>query len=91
MIRPLNDIVLIRREPEEEKHGEILIPKAARQKSNKGTVVACGPGLFKNGKRRPMGVCVGDVVFWNAYIGEEVEVEGEKLVAMHEDEIEAVA
>ncbi|MBW1712047.1 MAG: co-chaperone GroES [Deltaproteobacteria bacterium] len=91
-LRPLNDRVLIRRVEEEEKTaGGIIIPDTAKEKPQKGEVVAVGKGrLLDNGQRREMGVKPGEKVLFSKYAGNEIKVDGEELSVMREDEILAV-
>jgi chaperonin GroES len=90
-MRPLHDLVFIKRKPKEEKVGELYIPHQSQKVATVGEIVACGPGIRdKKGRLKPMDVKIGDTVHFNEYIGMDVEMDGEKLVVMHEDEIEAV-
>ena len=90
--KPLNDRVLIAQgESEEVTAGGIVLPDSAREKPQRGTVVAVGPGkLTDSGNRGEMEVKVGDEVFYGKYSGTEVEIDGEELFIMSEDEILAV-
>jgi chaperonin GroES len=91
-LRPLNDRVLIKRLEEEEKTaGGIIIPDAAKEKPQRGEVVAVGNGRFlDNNQRREMGVKAGEKVLFSKYAGNEIKVDGEELIIMREDEILAV-
>lgn len=92
-IRPLNDRVLVRREEEEEKSsGGILLTGAAREKSNKGTVVAVGPGrTTDDGKVIPVNLKVGDKVVFASYAGSQTVKDGkDELIFMGENEIYGV-
>lgn len=91
-LRPLNDRVLIKRLEEEEKTaGGIIIPDAAKEKPQRGEVVAVGNGrLLENSERREMGVKAGEKVLFSKYAGNEIKVDGEELIIMREDEILAV-
>jgi chaperonin GroES len=91
-LRPLHDQVLIRRsEADSVSKGGIIIPENAKQQSHYGKVVASGPGkTLDNGKLVPLDFNVGDVVYFRAYTGQEVEIEGEKLIMLRGDAIEAV-
>ena len=91
-LRPLNDRVLIRRLEEEAKTaGGIIIPDAAKEKPQRGEVVAVGNGrMLDNNTRREMGVKAGDKVLFSKYAGNEVKIDGEELIIMREDEILAV-
>jgi chaperonin GroES len=92
-IRPLNDRVLVRREEEEEKSsGGILLTGSAREKSNKGTVVAVGTGRqLDNGQVVPVSVKVGDKVVFASYAGSQTVKDGDdELVFMSESDIYGV-
>jgi len=86
-IVPLNDRVIIKPMPVEEKTiGGIIIPDTAKEKPQKGTVMAAGKGI--NGE--PMTVTQGDKVLYGKYSGTEIELEGEKYLFMRESEIMAI-
>ncbi len=91
-VQPLADRVLIKRiEEEEQKVGGIIIPDTAKEKPQKGEVVAVGPGrLDESGKRMPMEVKPGDKVIFSKYAGTEVKIEGEEYLIMREDDILAI-
>ena len=91
-LRPLNDRVLIKRLEEDKKTaGGIIIPDAAKEKPQRGKVVAVGNGrLLDNSQRREMGVKAGEKVLFSKYAGNEIKVDGEELIIMSEDEILAV-
>jgi chaperonin GroES len=90
-IRPLHDRILVRRIAEEETIGVIVIPDNAKEKQNRGEVVAVGSGrILENGDKRPLDVKAGDRVLFGKYNGSEVEVNGEKLMILREDEIYAI-
>lgn len=91
-LRPLRDQVLVQRaEADSETEGGLIIPDDAKTKSLHGKVLATGPGRFlDNGERQPLDVKVGDVVYFSAYTGTEVELDGETLVLMSEEDIAGV-
>ena len=85
--RPLHDRVLVRRiEAEEKTLGGILIPDTAKEKPQKGTVVAVGNGT----KDHTMTVKVGDTVLYGKYAGTELKLEGKDYLIMREDDILAI-
>jgi chaperonin GroES len=88
-IRPLDDRILVKQsEAEEKTAGGIVLPDTAKEKPQKGKVIATGPGkMLKNGKRSGTEIKKGDEVFYGKYSGTEVEVEGEKLVIIRESDI----
>ena len=91
-LRPLNDRVLIKRlEEKEVKKGGIIIPDTAKEKPQEAEVTAVGPGkLTEDGKRRPMGVKVGDRILFGKYSGSEIKLDGEEYLIMREDDILAL-
>ncbi len=91
-ITPLDDRVLVEQsEAEEKTAGGIVLPDTAKEKPQRGTVRAIGPGrLLDNGERGDMSVKVGDEVFYAKYAGTEVEINGEKMQIMRESDILAV-
>lgn len=91
-IRPLYDRVLVKRKEEETTSaGGIIIPDSATEKPAQGEVVAVGNGKqLDNGEVRTLEVKVGDVVLFGKFSGTEVKVDGEELLIMREDDIQAV-
>ena len=91
-IRPLHDRVIIRREEEDRTSaGGIVIPDSAAEKPVRGEVIAVGTGkIMDNGDVRPVDVKQGDTVLFGKYSGTEVEVDGEKLLVMREEDVMAV-
>lgn len=92
-IKPLGDRVVIRRfEAEEKTAGGILLPDSARDKPQKGKVLAVGPGkLGRDGKFLPMDVKEGDVVLFTNWAGDEFkQSQGDEVLLMRADDILAV-
>jgi chaperonin GroES len=91
-IRPLGEKVLIKRlEAEERTRGGIVLPDTAKEKPQKGKVLAVGDGkLLDNGKRAEFQVKKGDVVLFTSYAGTEIKVEGEEYLLMNESDIVAI-
>ena len=87
-----DDRVLVKPAAAEEKTaGGIIIPDTAKEKPQKGTVVAVGPGKKnEDGKLSPVDVKVGDKVLFGKYSGTTVKVDGEELLVMREEDIMAV-
>ncbi len=86
-IKPLADRVLVEPAAAEEKTaGGIYIPDTAKEKPQRGTVVAVGPGK----KDEPTTVKEGDVVLYGKYSGTELQVEGKDLLIMRESDILAI-
>ena len=88
-IRPLEDRVVVEAlEAEEKTAGGIVLPDTAKEKPQKGKIVAAGKGkLLESGKRAPMTVKKGDVVIFARYGGTEVRVGGKDYVIMKESDI----
>ena len=83
-MRPINDRVVVKPAPAEEKtKGGIIIPDTAKEKPQRGEVVAVGPG--KDGNL--MTVQVGDTVLYGKYAGQELNFEGFDYLIMREDDI----
>jgi len=88
-LRPLDDRVVIKQsEAEEKTTGGIFLPDAAKEKPQIGKIIAIGPGkLLDDGKRSKMSVKAKDKVIYAKYIGNEVEIDGEKYVILKESDI----
>jgi chaperonin GroES len=92
-IKPLGDRIVIRRfEAEEKTTGGILLPDSAKNKPQKGKVLAVGPGkLLKDGSRRELQVKVGDTVLFTNWAGDEFkQSRGENILLMREEDVLAV-
>ena len=90
--RPLHDRLIVRRVEEgEQQSGGIIIPDSAKEKPQRGTVIAAGNGrMNKEGKRVPLDVKVGDMILFGKYTSQEVKLDGEDYLIMREDEVLAV-
>ncbi|MDF1743737.1 MAG: co-chaperone GroES [Gimesia sp.] len=88
-LNPLDDRIVI--EPniaEETTAGGIVLPDAAQEKPQSGTVVAVGPGrLLESGDRCPVAVEVGDEVLYGKYGGTDIEVSGKEVKILRESDI----
>jgi chaperonin GroES len=83
-MKPINDRVVVKPAPAEEKtKGGIIIPDTAKEKPQRGEIVAVGPG--KDGNK--MNVKVGDIVLYGKYAGQELNHEGHDYLIMREDDI----
>ena len=91
-IQPLADKVLVQRlEAENKTAGGIVLPDTAKEKPQKGKVVAVGKGkMLDDGTLREMQVKKGDVVLFTSYAGTEIKVEGKEYLIMSESDIMAV-
>jgi chaperonin GroES len=86
-ITPLHDRVIVKpAAAEETTKGGIIIPDTAKEKPQRGTVVAAGPGK----KDEPVTVKAGDTVLYGKYAGTEISLEGEDFLIMRESDILAV-
>jgi chaperonin GroES len=86
-IRPLADRVLVEPAPAEEKTASgIIIPDTAKEKPQRGSVVAVGSGK----KDEPLTVKVGDSVLYGKYAGTEITVDGKEYLIMRESDIFAI-
>ena len=86
-IKPLHDRVIVKpAEAETKTAGGIIIPDTAKEKPQKGTVIAAGPGK----KDEPMTVKEGDTVLYSKYGGTEINVDGEDVLIMRESDILAI-
>ena len=88
-LKPLDDRIVIKQsEAEEKTSGGIILPDAAREKPQIGTVVAVGPGkILDDGTRGTMSVKKKDKVIYAKYIGSDVEIDGEKYVILRESDV----
>ena len=91
-LKPLGNRLVV--EPVEEDEvtaGGIVLPETAKEKPQKGSVLAAGPGdRDDSGNRIPMDVSVGDKVLYAKYSGTEVKVDGKKLLILRESDVLAI-
>ena len=87
--RPLHDRVLVRRiDADEKTAGGIIIPDTAKEKPQRGEVIAVGAGIrTEDGKLTPLDVKVGDEVLFGRYAGSEVKEGGKEFKVMRESDI----
>ncbi|MHC4511102.1 MAG: co-chaperone GroES [Planctomycetota bacterium] len=88
-LRPLDDRIVIKQsEAEEKTAGGIILPDAAQEKPQIGSVVAVGPGkLLDDGTRGKISVKNKDKVIYAKYIGSDVEIDGQKYVILRESDV----
>ena len=88
-IRPLDDRVVVEPiEAEETTAGGIVLPDSAKEKPQRGTVVAVGPGrLLDNGQRGELSVAVDDEVIYGKYGGTDIEINGNDVKILRESDI----
>lgn len=91
-LKPLADRLVVKPlEQEEVTPSGIVLPETAKEKPQKGEVMAVGPGARdEDGKRIAMDVSVGDKVLFAKYAGTEIKVDGDKLLILRESDILAV-
>ena len=91
-LRPLYDRIIVERVSEDEKTaGGIIIPDSAKEKPQRGRVVAVGKGkVAEDGKVRPLDLKAGDVVLFGKYSGTEVKIDNQDRLIMREDDVLAV-
>jgi chaperonin GroES len=86
-ITPLHDRVIVKPAMAEEKTaGGIIIPDTAKEKPQRGTVIAAGPGK----KDEPLSVKKGDTVLYGKYAGTEIRIDGQDVLIMRESDILAI-
>ncbi|WP_186814634.1 co-chaperone GroES [Meiothermus hypogaeus] len=92
MLRPLGDRVVVKRIEEEAKtKGGIVLPDTAKEKPQKGKVIAVGTGrVLDNGTKVPLEVKQGDTVVFAKYGGTEIEIDGEEYIILSERDLLAV-
>jgi len=91
-VRPLHDRLLVRRiEEKETAKGGIIIPDTAKEKPQKGEVLAAGNGkVLENGTKLPLDVKVGDKILFGKYSGTEIKIDGEDVLILREEEVLAI-
>jgi chaperonin GroES len=93
-IKPLGDRIVVRREVAEDKTaGGIVLPDSAKNKPQRGTILAVGPGkLLKDGTRRALQVKKGDKVLFTNWAGDEFKGRGpeQNILLMREEDVLAV-
>ena len=88
-LKPLDDRIVVEPlEAEEKTAGGLFLPDTAKEKPQRGTVIACGPGkLLDSGERAPMSVVVGDEVIYGKYSGSDIEVDGHEVKILRESDV----
>ncbi len=91
-VKPLADrIIILPLEAEQKTAGGIIIPDAAKEKPQKGEVVAVGPGrVADNGSKIELTLKTGDKVLYGKYSGTEVAIDGKDYLIMKESDVLAV-
>ncbi|HAD03728.1 MAG: co-chaperone GroES [Desulfuromonadales bacterium GWD2_61_12] len=88
-IRPLHDRIIVERLEEESKTaGGLIIPDTAKEKPQKGKIIAAGKGkVTEDGKVLTLDVKVGDLILFGKYSGTEIKVDGKEYLMMREDDV----
>ena len=91
-LRPLHDRLIVKRlEENTTTAGGIIIPESAKEKPQRGEVIAVGKGkVAEDGSIRALDVKAGDVVLFGKYSGTEVKIDNEDRLIMREDDVLAV-
>lgn len=91
-LKPLGSRLLVEPlESEDVTAGGIVLPETAKEKPQKGVVLAVGPGdRDEHGKRVAMDVVVGDTVLFAKYAGTEIKIDGKKLMILRESDLLAI-
>ena len=88
-VRPLHDRILVRRlEEEQTTAGGIIIPDSAKEKPQRGQIVAAGNGrILEDGTVLPLEVKIGDSILFGKYAGTELKLDGKEYIMMREDDV----
>jgi chaperonin GroES len=88
-LKPLDDRIVVEPvEAEEVTSGGIVLPDTAKEKPQRGTVLAVGPGkLLDNGKRGELSVAVGDEVIYGKYSGSDIEIDDRDIKILRESDV----
>lgn len=91
-LRPLHDRIIVERIEEDTKTaGGIIIPDSAKEKPQRGKVIAVGKGkIQEDGKVRPIDIKAGDTILFGKYAGTEVKIDNNERLIMREDDVLAV-
>ena len=87
-LKPLGDRLLVKPVEEEETTASgIVLPDTAKEKPQKGKVLAVGDGKLEDGKRIPLDVAEGDEVLYSKYGGTEITIDGDELLVLRESDV----
>ena len=91
-LRPLHDRIIVERLQEDQKTASgIIIPETAKEKPQKGKVIAVGKGkITEDGSIRQLDVKAGDTILFGKYSGTEVKIDSQERLIMREDDVLAV-
>jgi chaperonin GroES len=91
-LRPLGDRIVVKSiEQEEVTASGIVLPDTAREKPQRGRVLAVGSGRYEDGKRIPLDIAEGDEVVYSKYGGTEVKLDGQEYLILREADVLAKA
>ena len=87
-LKPLGDRLIVQALEEEETTASgLVLPDTAKEKPQRGKVVAVGDGVYEDGNRRPLEVSEGDEVLYSKYGGTEIKVDGDDLLVLRESDV----
>jgi chaperonin GroES len=88
-LKPLDDRIVVQPvEAEEKTAGGLFLPDTAKEKPQRGTVLATGPGkLLDSGERAPLSVAIGDEVIYGKYSGSDIEIDGQEIKILRESDV----
>ena len=88
-LKPLDDRVVVKPlEAEAKTAGGLYLPDTAKEKPQRGTVIAIGPGrLLDSGNRGEMSVSIGDEVIYGKYSGSDIEIDGQEIKILRETDV----
>ncbi len=87
-LKPLGDRLIVRAIDEEETTASgLVLPDTAKEKPQKGEVLAVGDGRVEDGQRIPLDVAAGDTVLYSKYGGTEIKIDGEDLLVLRESDV----
>lgn len=91
-LKPLKDRLLVKYSSEEEKTaGGLYIPDAAKEKPQRGTVIAVGSGrLTEDGKLHPLDVKIGDTILFDKYSGSKIKLDNDEHLIIREEDVLAI-
>ncbi|MCK4859370.1 MAG: co-chaperone GroES [Candidatus Omnitrophica bacterium] len=90
-LKPLGDHIIIKRlEAENKTKGGIVIPDTAKEKPQRGQVIAAGKGKLEDGKIIPLEVKKGDKILFGKYSGDEIKVDLEDYLIIRENDVLAI-
>jgi len=87
-IKPLGDQVLVKRSPQKQSLGKILLPENSQEKPKEGEIIAVGPGKKnKQGANQALSVQPGNHILFSSYAGTELTIEDEGYLIISEEDI----